>query len=138
MKAAIFILCLLSSINSFSQKVGHKELVGTWNLNSFNDTVYQFRPMILKFLNGKYLISTLKPNGSLKMKYSIKDTLNFTLIDCSAPTGDPKMVWNLTLGLKKIDNNSFKVQYIDDPYNIKWNEIETKQNTGIMKRMISN
>jgi len=61
------------------------------------------------------------------MKYLIKDTLNFTLIDCSAPTDDRKMIWDLTLGLKKIDNNSFKVQYIDDRDNIKWNEIETKQ-----------
>jgi len=141
-KNVFIVILLFVSIKSFSQSLSYKELIGTWSINNFKDTADEFRPMSFDFLNKNYVFVKVRDGRKMKMRYYIKDTLGINILDCWATKSG--IEWRSTLLLKKINDNTFKVQepYISTKLTVieskKWNDDETIQNTGLMKRKISN
>ncbi|HTB52273.1 MAG TPA: hypothetical protein VK718_05810 [Ferruginibacter sp.] len=136
MKNLLLSIFLLLSINSFSQKVTYKDLIGTsWILNDTTESLV----MGLKFVDSSHLIQTF---SAPKVNMSVSDTPNYlldlsynpVLIHITGVSGEQRKI--NYMWLVKIDGNILKFQG-DESGEIpaKWIDKETIQNTATMSKV---
>jgi len=134
MKTIVLSICLLFSINSFSQKVSYKDLIGTrWLIqeDSANFTTYTFQDSSHFYFHGR--------NGDIAEAYVLDYSLDTSYCQTLMYVKEYKTPYSKLGGFYcylKIDNDILKLKIIDKKKKPKdKNSIEYVSTIALMKRV---
>jgi hypothetical protein len=125
MKRLAFItIFIFITLQSYSQKITNRYLLGTWDL----DTTYQTYHASINFIDSSKAILSLGDGHIINMTFKLDTVSNANLISLNGVAN--REIINIYWLVKAVNNDAFKVQgSLGEPKPIKWNDNETIYNT---------
>ncbi len=129
-KLLLFIVvCCLIVFNSFGQKVTNKDLLGKWKEGKKKKSHQEL--LSINFIDSTHAALSGKDWQGIAI-YSIDTSFAATLIKFIIDNGKKHL--EVYLLAKISDNNTLKLQPVEDLKKIEWDENETDGGTGILIR----